>query len=87
MPPLSPLTHEVRGDPVKASPTLLAAKEYKNQQPQQLISTTFRGPTPSAAKKNTTHGVNRYINPLVYDNHVIHIPRLSYAYPLGVVTG
>ena len=35
-----------------ASPTVLAAKEYKNQQHQQLISTTFRGPTPSAAREN-----------------------------------
>jgi len=48
MPPLSPLTHEVRGGPVKARRTrsdrstareirtLLAAKEYINQQLQQL---------------------------------------------------
>ena len=38
-------------------------KNYLNQQPKQLVSTTFRGPTPSAARKKTMHGVNRYINP------------------------
>ena len=39
-----------------------ATREYLNQQHQQLVSTTFRGPTPSAARK-TKHSVNRYINP------------------------
>ena len=32
--------------------TLLAAKEYKNQQHKQLDSTTFRGPTPSATRSS-----------------------------------
>ena len=65
-----------KGNYIRVDTTTSDNKNYLNQQPKQLVSTTFQstpkikrffgdpaGPTPSAARKKTMHGVNRYINP------------------------
>jgi hypothetical protein len=54
------------GNYIRVDTTTSDDKNYLNQQHKQLNSTTFRGPTPSAARKKTMHGVNRYINPFFY---------------------
>ena len=51
------------GNYIRVDTTTSDDKNYLNQQHKQLNPTTFRGPTPSAARKKTMHGVNRYINP------------------------
>ena len=47
----------LNGNCIRADTTISNDKNYLNQQPKQLNSTTFRGPTPSAAKeyKNQQH--------------------------------
>ena len=74
----------LNGNYIRVDTTISNDKNYLNQQPKQLNSTTFRGPTPSAARKNTTHGVNRYINPQKIERvfrvfrgyNVIKIPKI-----------
>ena len=39
------------GNYIRVDTTTSDDKNYLNQQPKQLVSTTFRGPTPSAARK------------------------------------
>ena len=51
----------MNGNYIRVDTTTSDDKNYLNQQPKQLVPTTFRGPTPSAARK-TKHGVNKYIN-------------------------
>ena len=47
----------MNGNYIRVDTTTSDDKNYLNQQHKQLNPTTFRGPTPSAARKKTMHGV------------------------------
>ena len=60
---------EKNGNYIRVDTTTSDDKNYLNQQPKQLVSTTFRGPTPSAArKKNKLNRIESKLSPYFLAN-------------------